>query len=51
MLINEPQSVKASGRNKLTGPDCLEPEALADLLLSNRLAPQAQWVLFILPLS
>jgi hypothetical protein len=42
---------KAHGRNKLTKPNCLEPEALADLLPSNRLASQAQRVLFILSLA
>jgi len=30
-----------NGRNKFAEANWLEPEALADVLLSNRLAPQA----------
>ena len=37
--------------HKLTEPTELEPEALADFLLSNRLAPQAQRVHLIQPLA
>ena len=43
--------INASGRNKFTKANCLEPEALADFWRPYRLAPQAQTVLSILPLA